>query len=54
VGIPGARLYANGTNLLTWTVMDKLYDFDPEITLGASRTLYPPQRLVNFGLSVTF
>jgi TonB-linked SusC/RagA family outer membrane protein len=54
VGIPGARLYANGTNLLTWTVMDKLYDFDPEITLGASRTLYPPQRLINFGLSVTF
>jgi len=54
VGIPGARIYANGTNLLTWTVMDKLYDFDPEIVLGAQRTFYPPQRLLNFGLSVTF
>lgn len=54
VGIPSARIYANGTNLLTWTVLDKLYDFDPEITLGTNRTLYPPQRLLNFGLSVTF
>ncbi len=54
VGIPSARIYANGTNLLTWTALDKLYDFDPEITLGTNRTLYPPQRLINFGLSVTF
>lgn len=54
VGIPAARIYANGTNLLTWSVIDKLYDFDPEIALNSTRTPYPPQRLVNFGLSVTF
>lgn len=54
VGIPQARIYANGSNLLTWTVMDKLYDFDPEISLNASRVNYPPQRLYNLGLSVTF
>lgn len=54
VGIPGARIYANGTNLFTWTVMDKLYDFDPEISFATSRTLYPPQRLLNAGLSITF
>ena len=54
VGIPSARVYANGTNLLTWTVADKLYDFDPEISLNARSTIYPPQRLVNLGMSVTF
>lgn len=54
VGIPAARIYANGSNLLTWTVADKLYDFDPELTLGSTRTPYPPQRLYNLGLSVTF
>jgi TonB-linked SusC/RagA family outer membrane protein len=54
VGIPAARLYVNGSNLLTWTAADKLYDFDPEITLGSTRTPYPPQRLMNLGLSVTF
>ncbi|WP_188814488.1 SusC/RagA family TonB-linked outer membrane protein [Hymenobacter cavernae] len=54
VGIPAARVYANGTNLLTWTAASKLYDFDPEITLNTARTIYPPQRLINLGLSVTF
>ncbi|WP_324673858.1 TonB-dependent receptor [Hymenobacter sp. GOD-10R] len=54
VGIPSARVYANGTNLLTWSAIDKLYDFDPEIALNASRVNYPPQRLINLGLSVTF
>ena len=54
LGIPSARIYANGTNLLTWSAVDRLYDFDPEVTLNTSRPLYPPQRLINFGLSVTF
>ncbi|MDO7849964.1 SusC/RagA family TonB-linked outer membrane protein [Hymenobacter convexus] len=54
LGIPSARIYANGTNLLTWSAVDKLYDFDPEVTLNTSRPLYPPQRLINFGMSVTF
>ena len=54
MGIPSARLFANGTNLVTWSTIDKLYDLDPEITLNTSRTLYPPQRLLNFGLNVTF
>jgi TonB-linked SusC/RagA family outer membrane protein len=54
LGIPAARIYANGTNLLTWTVADKLYDFDPEINLNIASTPYPPQRLLNFGMSVTF
>ena len=54
LGIPAARVYATGTNLLTWTKLDALYEFDPEITLGTDRSIYPPQRLLNLGLSVTF
>ncbi len=54
IGIPSARVYANGTNLLTWTAADRLYDFDPEISLNTQRTIYPPQRIYNLGLSVTF
>ncbi|MDO7845522.1 TonB-dependent receptor [Hymenobacter sp. M29] len=54
LGIPSARIYANGSNILTWTVADKLYDFDPEISLNTQRLIYPPQRIYNLGLSVTF
>ncbi len=54
VGLPSARVYASGTNLFTWTRASSLYQFDPEIALNSARVVYPPQRLVNFGLSVTF
>ncbi|MES2777226.1 MAG: TonB-dependent receptor [Bacteroidota bacterium] len=48
------RIYSNGYNLFTWTKLDKLYDFDPEITTNVDRVNYPPQRMFNFGLSATF
>lgn len=48
------RVYSNGYNLFTWTKLSKLYQLDPEITTNNSRTVYPPQRIINFGLSVTF
>jgi len=48
------RIYSNGYNLFTWTKLSKLYDLDPEITLGTSRTVYPPQRVINFGITATF
>jgi TonB-linked SusC/RagA family outer membrane protein len=48
------RIYTNGYNLLTWSKLDKRYEFDPEITSGTDRINYPPQRMFNFGLSVTF
>jgi hypothetical protein len=67
LGIGQARLYANGNNLLTWTKLDRLYDLDPEIsqggnsvtnanngTGGTTQLFYPPQRLFNAGISVTF
>ena len=52
--LESVRVYANGYNLITWTKLDNLYDFDPEITTNTDRTIYPPQRTINFGISVGF
>lgn len=52
--VENIRVYSNGYNLLTWTKLDKLYEFDPEISTNTDRTIYPPQRTINFGLSITF
>lgn len=52
--LENVKIYSNGYNLFTWTKLDKLYDFDPEISTNSDRTIYPPQRTINFGLSVTF
>ncbi|MDR6562462.1 MULTISPECIES: TonB-dependent receptor [unclassified Arcicella] len=54
IGIPQIRIYVNGSNLLTFTSLSKLYEFDPEITSGTDRVSYPPQRLINLGISATF
>jgi hypothetical protein len=48
------RLYSNGFNLITWTKLDKLYQLDPEVNSGTDRANYPPQRIINFGVSATF
>lgn len=54
VHLKGARIYVNGTNLITWTKLGSLYEYDPEISSNNTNTNYPPQRLYNLGLSVTF
>lgn len=54
VHLKGARVYVNGTNLITWTKLGSLYEYDPEISSYNTNTNYPPQRLYNMGLSVTF
>ena len=48
------RIYSNGFNLFTWTSLSKRYQFDPEIAPNSDRVLYPPQRIINFGISATF
>ncbi len=53
------RIYANGTNLLTFT---NYSGFDPEVSsftgadgqLGTDYNNYPPSRFINFGVNVTF
>jgi len=58
--VKSIRIYSNGYNLFTWTKLNKLYQLDPEINQGSSgtsgtdRVNYPPQRTINFGLSITF
>ncbi|RYE21321.1 MAG: SusC/RagA family TonB-linked outer membrane protein [Sphingobacteriaceae bacterium] len=54
VHLKAARIYTNGTNLITWTKLSSLYGYDPEIATNGTTTNYPPQRLYNMGLSVTF
>lgn len=52
--LKGLRIYTNGYNLFTWTKLDKLYDLDPELNEGSDSLPYPPSRIMNFGINVTF
>ncbi|MCK7557529.1 hypothetical protein MKQ70_22005 [Chitinophaga sedimenti] len=54
IGLSDVRTYANGNNLITWSKVNKRYEFDPEISSATDRVAYPPQRIINLGLSVTF
>ena len=51
VGIENMRVYLSGFNLLTFT--RELKDFDPEIIRDNGRE-YPNQKVINFGVNVTF
>ncbi|HEX7756370.1 MAG TPA: hypothetical protein VF421_13545, partial [Niabella sp.] len=48
-GIETFRFYANGTNLLVWS---KFKMWDPE--MAGDGLGYPVQRVINFGLNVSF
>jgi len=52
VGIHSARIYAEGQNLLTLSGLTKYY-IDPEQP-GVSNGYYPQQRIISFGINVTF
>jgi TonB-linked SusC/RagA family outer membrane protein len=52
--VQSIRTYINGYNLITWSSLDKRYQFDPESNSGQDRIKYPPQKMINLGLSVTF
>lgn len=49
IGIQKLRIYITGLNLYTW---DALKVFDPEIADGTGT--YPQQRVINFGISLTY
>ena len=56
VGIEGLRIYVSGQNLLTFTGLN---DYDPESpntspTSGVLNGVYPLNKIINFGLSLTF
>jgi TonB-linked SusC/RagA family outer membrane protein len=52
--INAARVYVNGYNLFSWSKVQDRYQFDPELATGNDRAAYPPQRMINVGLTVTF
>ncbi|WP_437917863.1 SusC/RagA family TonB-linked outer membrane protein [Sphingobacterium sp. LRF_L2] len=52
--IKDLRLYTSGYNLLTWTKLDKLYNLDPEVLESVADLPYPPTRIFNFGINLTF
>ncbi len=54
LNVQNLRAYINGYNLVTWSNLNKRYQFDPESNSGADRIKYPPQQMINLGLSVTF
>lgn len=47
------RLYMNAYNLFTWTSYDK-YQQDPEIQTNSAGDAYMNQRVLNFGVSMSF
>lgn len=54
LGVDDIRIYANGNNLFTWTKFWDLYSLDPEANPATDRTVYPPQKVYNLGINVTF
>ncbi|PCJ98956.1 MAG: SusC/RagA family TonB-linked outer membrane protein [Flavobacteriaceae bacterium] len=50
LGIAGIRVYASGSNLITW---DKNNIFDPEAT-AQNGVYYPQARVLNTGFTITF
>jgi hypothetical protein len=51
--IKSIRIFLAGTNLLTWSKLNK-YDIDPEAPTGMGGLYYPQQRTVSAGLEFTF
>jgi TonB-linked SusC/RagA family outer membrane protein len=52
--LASSRVYVNAYNLFSWSKIQDRYQFDPEINSGNDRSNYPPQRMLNLGLTVTF
>lgn len=52
VGVSSMRVYVNGTNLLSLDNL-KAIQVDPEVSSNGA-LVYPPQRLLNTGFSLTF
>ncbi len=53
-GLGAVRVYLSGNNIITWSKAFRLYALDPEATNNTDRQTYPPQKIYNLGVSVTF
>lgn len=54
IKVDDIRIYANGNNLFTWSKFFDLYALDPEATNNTDRQIYPPQKVYNLGINITF
>lgn len=54
LGMRDAEVFMNGYNLFTWSRFLKRWQFDPEISPGSGGYIYPTEKILNFGLSLTF
>ena len=54
IGLSKVNVFINGYDLFTWSKFMKRWQFDPEISSGAGGYVYPPQKILNFGLNLTF
>jgi TonB-linked SusC/RagA family outer membrane protein len=52
-GIAKVRLHVSGTNLFTFSTLNKHY-VDPEMPSGQISAYYPQQRTISFGLNLVF
>jgi len=48
------RFYATAYNLITWDAFRKKYNQDPEISTNTAGDAYMNQRVIQFGVMVTF
>jgi TonB-linked SusC/RagA family outer membrane protein len=55
LGLADWRIFINGSNLLTWSNVYKRYNYDPETSSGGTGAgNYPQQRIINFGINLSF
>jgi hypothetical protein len=56
IKVDDIRIYVNGNNLFTWSKFFDLYSLDPEKdpNTNSDRVVYPPQKVYNIGINITF
>ncbi len=54
VGLSQARVFISGYDLFTWSKFLKRWQFDPEIDNASGGYIYPVEKILNFGIDLTF
>lgn len=54
VGLAQANIFISGYNLFTWSKFLDRWQFDPEISNSSGGYIYPTEKILNFGLNLTF
>lgn len=54
VGLSAANIFISGYDLFTWSKFMKRWQFDPEIDNASGGYIYPVEKILNFGIDLTF